>query len=69
LGVLAKQRPGSLIARLFLTIAGLLLTVGPPYAFVMLKLTGLFQRTVIAGIELACRVVGLVLLYIAFKES
>jgi len=69
LGALAKQGPRSLIARLFLTVAGLLLAVGPPYAFVMLNLTGLFQRTVIAGIELACLVVGLVLLYIAFKES
>jgi hypothetical protein len=69
LSALAKQGPRSVIARLALTVAGLLLTVGPPYAFVMLNLTGLFQRTVIAGIELACLVVGLVLLYIAFKES
>jgi len=35
----------------------------------MLNLTGLFQRTVIAGIELASLVVGLVLLYLALKEG
>lgn len=68
MSVLAKGPRGT-IARLVLVIAGVLLTVGPPYAFVMLNLTGLFQRTVIAGIELACLVVGLVLLYFAVKEG
>ena len=69
MSALAKQGPRGTIARLVLVVAGVLLTVGPPYAFVMLNLTGLFQRTVIASIELASLVVGLVLLYLALKEG
>lgn len=63
-----KYQPRSTIGRLILTVVGVLLMVGPPYAFQMLSLTPRFQTTTIAGIELSSLVVGFVLLYLALKE-
>jgi Na+/H+ antiporter NhaD/arsenite permease-like protein len=62
-----KARPLGMITQLVLTIAGALLMVGPPYVFVVLKLSSRFHRSRIAAIELASLVVGLVLLFFAFR--
>jgi hypothetical protein len=62
-----KRKPPSMIMRLALTIVGALLMVGPPYAFEVLELSGRFQRTIVVAVELVSLVVGLVLLYLAFK--
>jgi uncharacterized protein YjeT (DUF2065 family) len=58
----------SAIARLVLSIAGVLLMVGPPYAFRMLNLLSRFQNTTIGAIELPSLVLGFVLLYVSLRE-
>jgi hypothetical protein len=56
-----------MITRLVATIAGALLMVGPSYTFEILKLSSRFHRSMIAAIELASLVAGLVLLFLAFR--
>jgi hypothetical protein len=55
------------IAQLVLTIAGALLMVGPSYTLELLHLTSRFHRSLIAAIEVVSFVVGLVLLFLAFR--
>jgi uncharacterized membrane protein len=62
-----KGKPRSMAMRLVLTIVGALLMVGPPYTFEVLELSGRIQRTIVVAVELISLVVGLVLLYLAFK--
>jgi len=62
-----KSKQLSMITRLLLTIAGVLLMVGPPYAFEMLNLTPVFQKTMMAGMMLLSLAVGFVLLYLALR--
>jgi len=64
------ERPGrtSMIARLLLTVLGVLLTVGPPYAVAFLGLLARFRIEIIAGMLLASVVVGLVLIYLGIRE-
>jgi hypothetical protein len=66
-----KREPQSTIVRLVLTVAGALLMVGAPFTFEVLNLTSRLQSTTIAAVELVLLVVGLMLLYLAFrgKES
>jgi hypothetical protein len=62
-----EARPLGMITQLVLTIAGALLMVGPPYIFEVLNLSSRFHRSMIATIELASLVAGLVLLFFAFR--
>mgnify|MGYP007042370598 CR=1 FL=1 len=64
------ERPGrtNMIARLLLTVLGVLLTVGPPYAVAFLGLVARFQTEIIAGMLLTSVVVGLVLMYLGIRE-
>lgn len=55
-------------ARLVLTVVGVLLMIGPPFAIQTLNLLSRYQHTIIAAIELPCLVVGFVLVYLAFRE-
>jgi hypothetical protein len=66
-----KREPQSTIVRLVLTVAGALLMVGAPFTFEVLNLTSRLQSTTVAAVELVLLVVGLMLLYLAFrgKES
>jgi protein-S-isoprenylcysteine O-methyltransferase Ste14 len=66
-----KREPQSTIIRLVLTVAGALLMVGAPFTFEVLNLTSRLQSTTVAAVELVLLVVGLMLLYLAFrgKES
>jgi hypothetical protein len=64
----AKPEPGTMVGRLALTIAGMVLMVAPPFVFDLLKLSSRFQNAIIAGIELLALVVGFVLLYLGVKE-
>jgi uncharacterized protein YjeT (DUF2065 family) len=68
LSVDAQPKQQSAIARLVLAIAGVLLMVGPPYAFRMLNLVSRFQNTTIGAIELPCLLLGFVLLYVSLRE-
>lgn len=56
-----------MITQLVATIAGTLLMVGPSYAFEVLNLSSRFHRSMIAAIELASLVAGLVLLFLVFR--
>ena len=67
MGADIKREPLSMIARLVLTILGALLMVAPPYAVEVLNLSSRLQSTMLAGVELGSLVVGLVLLYVAFR--
>jgi hypothetical protein len=62
-----KRGPRSVISRLVFTVVGALLMVGPPFTFEMLNLSTRFQSTIVATVELVSLVVGLVLLYLAFR--
>jgi len=62
-----KRQPLSTIMRLVLTIVGALLMVAPPYALEELNLISRLQSTMVAVIMLVSLVVGLVLLYLAFR--
>jgi uncharacterized membrane protein len=62
-----KPKPRSMIARLALTIVGALLMIGPSYAFGALELSAHFQRTTVEAVELVSLMIGLVLLYLAFR--
>jgi uncharacterized membrane protein YdbT with pleckstrin-like domain len=66
-----KREPQSMIVRLVLAVAGALLMVGTPFTFDVLNLTSRLQSTMVAAVELVFLVVGLMLLYLAFrgKES
>jgi len=55
-------------ARLVFMVVGVVLMLVPPYAFQMLNLVGKLQNLMIVAIELVSLVVGLVLLYLAFRE-
>jgi len=55
-------------ARLVFTVVGVVLMIVPPYAFQMLNLVGRLQNVMIVAIELVSLVVGLALLYLAFRE-
>jgi len=63
-----RPRQTSTIARLLLTVLGVLLMVGPPYAVAFLGLVARFQIEIIAGMLLASVVVGLVLIYLGARE-
>ena len=67
MGADVKREPLSMVARLVLTILGALLRVAPPYAVELLNLSSRLQSTMLAGVELGSLVVGLVLLYLAFR--
>lgn len=62
-----KREPRSVISRLVFTVVGALLMVGPPFAFEILNLSTRLQSTIILAAELVSLVVGLVLLYLAFR--
>ncbi len=62
-----KREPLSMVARLVLMILGALLMVAPPYAVEILDLSTRLQSTMLAGVELVSLVVGLVLLFLAFR--
>ena len=66
----ARTKTGSLgmVTRLILTVAGVVLMVGPPYAIAFLGLAARLQVTVIAGVLLICVALGFVLLYLALRE-
>lgn len=64
-----KSDSETMIARLLLTIVGVLLIVGSPFSIALLNLTLRFHTLVIAGLESVALVAGLVLLYLAFRES
>ena len=55
-------------ARLVFMVVGVALMIVPPYAFQMLNLVGKLQNLMILAIELVSLVVGLALLYLAFRE-
>lgn len=62
-----KRESQSTIVRLVLAVAGALLMVGPPFTFEILNLTSRLQSTTVAAVELVSLVVGLVVLYVAFR--
>lgn len=62
-----KREPQGTIVRLVLAVAGALLMVGPPFTFEILNLTSRLQNTMVAAVELVFLVVGLMLLYLAFR--
>jgi len=62
-----KREPQSMIVQLVLTVAGALLMVGAPFTFEVLNLTSRLQNTMVAAAELVSLVVGLMLLYLAFR--
>jgi hypothetical protein len=62
-----RSQPRRMVAQLVLTIAGALLMVGPPYTFEVLNLGSRFHTSTIAAIELVSLVVGLALLFLAFR--
>jgi hypothetical protein len=62
-----KREPGSMIARLVLTILGALLMVTPPYAVEILNLSSRFHSRMLAGMELGSLALGFVLLFLAFR--
>jgi hypothetical protein len=62
-----KREPRSMVARLTLTIVGALLMVVPSYLVDLLNLSSRLQSMMLAGIELSFLVVGLALLYLAFR--
>ena len=68
LSAITKLGPRSMAARLILTVAGVLLMIGPPYAFDLLNLSPRFPNTTIAVVELVLLVVGLALLYLGIRE-
>jgi hypothetical protein len=63
----ARSQPRVAIAQLVLTIAGALLMVGPSYTLEVLHLSSRFHRSTIAAIEVVSLIVGLVLLFLAFR--
>ena len=66
----AETRPETRMtaARLVFMVVGVALMIVPPYAFQMLNLVGKLQNLMILAIELVSLVVGLALLYLAFRE-
>ena len=64
----AKVKQRSMVAQLALTVAGVLLLVGPPYIIVISNMASRLQNTIIAVVELLSVAIGFVLLYLAFRK-
>jgi len=57
-----------MVTQLALTVAGVLLLVGPPYVIRILNIASRLQYTIIAAVELLSVAVGFVLLYSVFRK-
>jgi len=57
-----------MVMQLALTVAGVLLLVGPPYVIRILNIASRLQNTIIAVVELLSVAIGFVLLYLAFGK-
>jgi len=68
MGLPASLQARGMITRLALTVVGVLLMVGPPYALAFTRMSDRFQLEAIAGVELVFLVFGFVLLYLGLKE-
>jgi|GEM_PF-5404226 len=58
-----------MVMQLALTVAGVLLLVGPPYVIRILNIASSVQSSIIAVVELLSVAIGFVLLYLAFGKQ
>lgn len=64
----AKVGQRSVVTQLALTVAGVLLLLGPPYAIAISNMASRLQNTIIAVVELLSVAIGFVLLYFVFRK-